>query len=127
VRAGGVEHEWKELQVADLAGVLDLRKAVANQDNTAALLCAEITVPQATKALLKLGYEEGCVAHVDGKQVHSRAGARFRIDDREVMVSLKAGANPILLKVTHLGRNWLLSARLLGPRHQALAFEQSKK
>ena len=127
VKAGGVELEWKELAATDLAGVIDLRKAVAKQENTAILLVAEITVPEATKALLKLGYEEGCVAYVNGKQIHSRAGARFRIDEREVRVSLKKGQNTILLKVVHLNRAWLVAARILGAEHEALGFGQREK
>lgn len=127
VKAGGIEREWKALHVTDLAGTLDLRKAAGSQGSSAALLYAEITVAKPTLALLKLGYEEGCVAHVNGRKLHDRAGARFRLDERQVRVSLKAGVNRILIKATHLSRNWLLAARLSGPKHEAVEFGQGEK
>jgi len=126
VKAAGVERRWKPLQTNDPAGVVDLKRAVADEANTGALLYAEVSVSEDTLALLKLGYEEGCVAYLNGKQVHSRAGARFRIDDRQVRVSLNKGVNRLLLKVTRQTRNWMVCARLTGQKHEALAFLQSE-
>ncbi|MFW6108667.1 MAG: HEAT repeat domain-containing protein [bacterium] len=127
VEALGVRRDWKRVTIEHPAGIVDLRQAVAEEPNVGALLYAEVTVPEACKALLKLGYEEGCVAYLNAKQVHSRAGARFRIDDRQVRVSLQEGMNRILLKVAHLTRGWRVCARLTTAAHEALAFEQGGK
>ena len=123
VKALGVERPWKAA-TTDPTGTLDLNRAVGAGPDTGALLYAEITVPQATQALLKLGYEEGCVAVINGRKLHSRAGARFRIDDRQVKIPLQAGVNRIVLKITHLTRGWRACCRLTSPSHEATAFTQ---
>jgi len=127
VSAAGVEREWKPLGTTDPAGVLDLRQLLGNEDNTGALLYAEITVAKDAEVLLKLGYEEGCIAYVNGKKVHSRAGSRFTVDDQRVKASLKAGSNKLLLKVVHLTRGWRLCARITGRKDEPVAFTQKEK
>jgi len=62
VAAEGVTREWKQVHTRDPAGVVNLRNVVAKQNDVGALLYAEVTVPKAIDVLLKLGYEEGCVA-----------------------------------------------------------------
>jgi HEAT repeat protein len=125
--AAGVSREWKPLQTADPSGIVDLNTHFGKQANAGALLYAEVTVAKDAEALLKLGYEEGCVACVNGKQVHSRVGANFRIDEQRVKVQLKAGANKLLLKVGHLERGWVVCARLVGADDGPIEFKQQEK
>ena len=122
---GGAERRWKPLQVADTAGVVDLAQLFGKEANTGALLHARVVVKEGCTALLKLGYEEGCVAYVNGQRVHGRAGARFRVDDQRAKAVLKPGANDILLKVTHLVRGWRACARLVTADNRPVAFTQS--
>ena len=126
--AMGVSREWKPLMTADPAGVVDLNAQFNKEAQAGAYLYAEVSVPTAGPALLKLSYEEGCVAYVNGKKVHSRAGARLdRLDDQQVKVELKAGVARILLKVGHLDKGWSVAARLTRADDQALGFTQAEK
>ena len=126
VEAAGASREWKPLQVSDPAGVIDLG-SVAKEPNTGALLYAEFTVPKAEDALLKLGYEEGCIAYLNGKQVHSRAGSRLEVDDQRVKVKLNAGVNKLLLKVVHQDRGWAVAVRVTGLDDSVVEFTQAEK
>ncbi|MFP4055725.1 MAG: HEAT repeat domain-containing protein [Candidatus Brocadiia bacterium] len=129
VEAAGVARPWKHVHTTHPAGVVDLHDVVAREHEVAALLYAEVTVPEATDVLLKLGYEEGCVATVNGKKVHARAGSRLRIDDQRVKTRLQKGTNTILLKVTNLSerRRWRVCARITGRDHGAVDFAVREK
>jgi len=123
----GQKLEWKPVQTADPTGVVNLDIAVAKDDHAAALLYAEITVPQETEAILKLGYQNGVVAYLNGKKVHDRAGANFRLDDQRVPIKLVAGLNKLLLKVVSTNPGWTVCARLATQDHQPLEFTEREK
>ncbi len=124
VTAAGVTRPWKAVHTTDAAGMVDLERELESKGELAALLAAEIEAPEATDVHLKLGYDEGCVAYLNGKKVHSRAGARFRIDDRRVKAKLAKGTNRILLKIVNLGPGWRATCRVLRPNDQPVPFTQ---
>jgi len=123
----GEKVKWVAFHTTDPAGIVNLDVAVAKDDHAAALLYTEVTVPKDTDALLKLGYQDGVVAYLNGKKVHDRAGARFRIDDQRVPVKLVAGPNKLLLKVVSTNPGWSLCARLSTKDHQPLEFTEREK
>ena len=106
---------------------MNLQRILGRENNVAACLYAEVTVPKAVDVTLKLGYEQGCVAYLNGKKIHSRAGARFRIDERRVNARLNAGANKLLLKVLTQTRGWSACVRLVCRKGELIEFAQPQK
>lgn len=87
-----------------------------SQENCVAYLKAELSVPQATEAILLMGSDDGIQAWINGQQVHSNNIDRGQITDQDMApVTLKQGANELRLKVSQGGGGWSACARLVGP------------
>ena len=127
VAAGGTTCAWKPFLSTDAAGVVDLESELKKNDEQAALLYAEVSVAEAADVYLRLGYDEGCIAYVNGKKVHSRSGSRWRVDDQRAKAKLVAGTNTVLLKITNLGPGWRASCRIIGTKNEAVPFTQGGK
>ncbi|NQT54279.1 HEAT repeat domain-containing protein, partial [bacterium] len=127
VAAGGTTCAWKPFLSTDAAGVVDLERELKKNDEQAALLYAEVSVAEAADVVLRLGYDEGCIAYVNGKKVHSRSGSRWRVDDQRAKAKLVAGTNTVLLKITNLGPGWRASCRIIGVKNEAVPFTQGGK
>lgn len=96
-------------------GAVNLIEAVGNNQDAVAYLRAKIWSPQAQKAALLLGTDDGVKAWLNGKEVHANNAARgVAVDQDKVPVSLQQGVNELLLKVTNGGGDWGAIARFAG-------------
>ncbi len=99
-----------------------------NQENCVTYLKAELSVPQATDAMLLMGSDDGIQAWVNGQRVHSNNIDRGQIADQDMApVTLKQGANELLLKISQGGGGWSVCARLVGPDGRPLEGLRVKK
>jgi len=86
------------------------------QDFCVAYLKAELTVPQATDAMLLMGSDDGIKVWLNGTEVHSNNIDRGQIVDQDMApITLKSGPNKLLLKITQGGGGWSACARIVGP------------
>jgi HEAT repeat protein len=116
---------WQRLHTDDVRGVVDLRGVFNPADNVAAYGYAEVTVPQAEDAVVKLGTDDGCVLWVNGERVHGRNVSRaLTVDEDTVPVHLNAGANRILLKVLQGAGFWEFCLRLTDTQGRPLPFQE---
>lgn len=86
------------------------------QHSCVAYLKAELSVPQATDAILLMGSDDGIKAWINGQVVHSNNVDRGQVADQDMApVKLKKGANELLLKISQGGGGWSACARIVGP------------
>ncbi|MEN6333795.1 MAG: DUF1080 domain-containing protein, partial [Phycisphaerales bacterium] len=96
-------------------GVVNLVEVVGNTQDAVAYLRAKLWSPQAQKATLALGTDDGVKVWLNGKQVHANNAARgMAIDQDKIPVSLQQGVNELLLKVTNGGGDWGAIVRFMG-------------
>jgi HEAT repeat protein len=128
VTAEGRTCQWKPCHTTNPTGIVDLESVVAKDNYAAAYLYAEITVPKAIDVYLKVGYDDGIVAYVNGKRVANSPGGRgLRVDSQRCNARLEAGANKILLKVLNTGPRWAVCARLTDRKNVPIEFTQREK
>ncbi len=85
-------------------GAINIIDAIGNAQDAVAYLRAKIWSPQAQKATLQLGSDDGVKVWLNGKQIHANNAARgVTADEDKVAVSLQQGVNELLLKVTNGG------------------------
>ncbi|MBN2450534.1 MAG: HEAT repeat domain-containing protein, partial [Lentisphaeria bacterium] len=93
-------------------GRVDLLEVLGGSNRCAYMRCG-IRVPKATEALLEVGSDDGVKAWLNGKVVHENNVPRaFTWCEDSVKVSLDAGDNVLLLKVTQGGGDWAANARI---------------
>jgi len=72
-----------------------------------------VNVPAAQEATLELGSDDGVKVWLNGEVVHANNASRgCNPGDDKLAVQLKAGANPLMLKVTQGGGEWAACLRL---------------
>jgi hypothetical protein len=104
--------EWKPVPRADHVNLMGL---FPGQENCAAYLRTRIIAPQACKGLLLLGSDDGVKAWLNGKVVHSNNVDRGEVTDQDTApITLKNGANDLMLKITQGGGGWSACARIVG-------------
>jgi len=109
----GQDVKW---YVAPVGDSVALAAFFPGQESCVAYLKAEITVPEATEAMLLMGSDDGIKAWLNGQVVHSNNIDRGQVADQDVApVKLKQGASELMLKVTQGGGGWSACARLVGP------------
>lgn len=99
-----LEKEW----------VVDLR-ALYKAENASAYALVWVIAPKAMDAELAVGSDDGVVAWLDDKRVHANLvnrGHSSRSD--RAPISLKAGPNRLLLKITQGGGDWKMAAHIEG-------------
>ncbi len=103
---------WKAAQ-AGADGLLNLRNVIAAKDNCLGYAWTVIDAPKDCEAQLRLGSDDGAKVWLNGKQVLDiKADRGLNRDGDRVNVSLKAGANTLLVKVDQGGGDWSLTLRL---------------
>ncbi|MBI2297525.1 MAG: ThuA domain-containing protein [Armatimonadetes bacterium] len=76
----------------------------------------EIRTPADVDCQLRLGSDDGAKVWLNGEVILNKNVPRgIAVDDDRVPVHLKAGANPLLCKITNGGGGWDLSVRLSRP------------
>jgi hypothetical protein len=92
--------------------VVDLKKAFGG-DHRAAYMRAIIVSDAARDAQLEIGSDDGVTAWLNGTVVHSNNASRpVRPGEDKATVTLKAGANVLLMKVVQGAGGWGACARL---------------
>jgi len=104
---------WQPVSAGDDSAV-NLAQLLGGE-NRAAYLRTTVVSPQEQEAVLELGSDDGIKAWLGGTLVHvNNASRSLRLDEDQVKVTLKAGENTLLLKVTNGSTDWGASARLVG-------------
>jgi HEAT repeat protein len=110
--------KWRPLENATSAEnpvIVDLQKALATE-NCVAYLKVQIVSPKAQESLLELGSDDGVKAWLNGTQVCAHNILRpCEPGQEKVKVSLKEGANVLMLKITQGNMGWGACARFRAP------------
>lgn len=122
LHVGGREHVWRRIE--STSDVIDLKAGATPGDFVVAYAAAEIELPQATKAVLGFGSDDGIKVWLNGKLVHENWTFRgARPDDDGVPVELVAGRNRLLLKIQNGSQGWGFACRRLGAEGMAKRLE----
>ena len=91
---------WKEVTVTDKLGVLDFNKEIKKLKEVTSYAAAEYNSPIEGPAEVRIGTNNAYKLWVNGKLIFGRDEYHrgFRIDQYKLAVTLKKGANTILLK-----------------------------
>ena len=93
-------------------GAINLAEALGSTQNAVAYLRAKVWSPKEQPATLRLASDDGVKAWLNGKPVHANNALRGVSPDQDkVDVTLREGANQLLLKVTNGGGDWGAMAR----------------
>lgn len=123
----GKTFNWKHVQVADAVGMLDLREAVAQQDDCAAYAYAEVTSDADRDVIFKIGSDDAVVCWLNGKHIHSYNEDRGYAPDQDIVPThLRAGMNFILMKVLNGGADWACGLRITDTDNRPLRLPQRK-
>jgi len=123
----GKSYNWKHAQISDPAGMLDLREAVAPQEDCAAYAYAEVTSETARDVVFKIGSDDAVVCRLNGEHIHTYADERGWAPDQDIVPArLRAGTNFILLKVINGGADWACSLRITDTDNVPLHLDQRK-
>lgn len=105
--------QWKEAMLAS-DGAFDLTRCFKRKENVVAYLVTYVHSPDARKAVLSMGSDDGIKAWVNGQLVVANNAARGAAPGQEIVpVTLKAGANTVLMKITQGGGGWGLFLHVL--------------
>ncbi|HEV2395097.1 MAG TPA: FG-GAP-like repeat-containing protein [Verrucomicrobiae bacterium] len=108
----GSKVEWKTVPPEDHVSLATL---FPEQQNCAAYLRTRLIAPQDCQGLLLVGSDDGVKAWLNGKVVHSNNVDRGEVTDQDTApISLKKGANELMLKITQGGGGWSAVARIVG-------------
>jgi len=110
---GNKEYQWQLIR--SKSDIVDLVDIYGKEEFVVAYAWAEMDMPDATKALLGIGSDDGVKVWLNGELVHENwVGRPVGKDDDLVSANLKAGKNQLLLKVQNLQGAWGFSCRVLG-------------
>ncbi len=104
--------DWKEVPSEDHIG---LAKLFPGAENCDAYLRTTIVVPEDCTGMLLMGSDDGIKAWLNGAVVHSNNVDRSDVVDQDIVrVTLKKGANELVLKISQGGAGWSACARIVG-------------
>ncbi len=128
MKIGDRTDRWRRWHTADMQGIVNLYELVKPNQNVTAYLYAEIDVPQAQDAVLKIGSDDGVKCWLNGRAIHRFSGSRgLSVDQDVVEARLQPGANKVLIKVTQGGGDWAVCLRVTDRAGQALGFTQKEE
>jgi HEAT repeat protein len=104
---------WTRVEVIDLDGLLDLAALLDPDTNVCAYALWEIRADAAVDAQLRIGSDDGVAVWLNNEPVHLNDTSRgVTVDEDQVDVRLREGANLLLVQVTQGGGGWGLCVRL---------------
>jgi HEAT repeat protein len=104
--------DWKDVPAEDHIGLANLYPGAENCD---AYLRTTIVAPANCSAMLMMGSDDGVKAWLNGALVHSKNVNRPDVVDEDIApVTLKQGANELVLKISQGGGGWSACARIVG-------------
>lgn len=102
----GNEMKWSVTSTTS-EGFVDLARCFNPHENVCAYAVTYVNSPDARDAVLSLGTDDGGKAWVNGKNVHSEDGSHGASPGQfKPPITLKAGWNEILFKITQGGGGW---------------------
>ncbi len=111
-QAGG--RAWQPL--ASSGRVLDLIPALGEGRDSVGYLAVTAVSEREQPAQLRVGSDDGCRVWINGAVALSSPGPRaLRFDQDAADVTLQAGRNRLLMKVTNAGGGWCAALRLSTP------------
>jgi HEAT repeat protein len=118
---GDAERKWKEFTSGDALGLVDLMGAIGQYDRVFAYAYAEIEVPEATAAQIRLGSDDGNVVWLNGEKIwENRVDRGAAVDQDIVPCQLQQGKNRILVKISQGAGGWNFMLRVTKPDSTAL-------
>jgi len=109
----GKNLRWQPYVLDDPSGKIDLCEKYGELENVAMYAYAEVLLPQAADVMLKIGSNDGFKCWFNDKEVGRYDGGRtYQPDNDALKVRAKKGLNKVLLKVTQMGGEWAMSARI---------------
>ncbi len=97
-------------------GVVDLVKVFKGGRHCVAYLRNSIRAPKETRAVLEIGSDDGVKVWLNGAVVHANNVSRGCSPGQDkVTVTLRAGWNELLLKITQGGGGWAAHLRVVNP------------
>ena len=116
--------QWRGIAAgtdAERPWILDLLKALTGEQRAAYAL-TWVHSAKAQPARLELGTDDGVKAWLNGRLVHAKNAPRAAVAYTDKAdVTLKAGWNPLLLKITQNNGPWEFCARICGRDGAALS------
>ena len=104
---------WKAQQSLHPMGLMDLMGMICACDHVCAYAYTEITLPEATEAILGCGSDDGIKVWVNEEAVHENNTDRGVVLDQDrAPIKLKAGVNRLLVECTQNGGGWNFLVRL---------------
>jgi HEAT repeat protein len=123
----GEIYHWKAVRVSDPSGMLDLRAAVAQQDNCGAYAYAEVTSDGARDVMFKIGSDDSVIVWLNGRRIHAYLDDRGYAPDQDLVPTrLQAGVNHILFKALNGGADWACGLRITDANNAPLRLPQRK-
>jgi HEAT repeat protein len=115
-QVAGRPRRWQPVTSRRVPAIFNLAARFSPNENVTAYAYCELEFQNETDAVLKLGSDDGIVAWLNGKLVHSNPASRsLQVDQDEVPVHFQKGVNAVLLKIIQGGVDWAFCARLTAP------------
>lgn len=116
-------HETKSRE-----GVMEFGELLKPTQEQTVYCYAEVSAPQETAALLKLGSDDGYALWLNGDLVGERpTGRMLKVDDETHEVVLRQGINRIVFKVMNGGSRWAGVVRLTTRQGDPLVLAQRER
>ena len=116
----GAKAEWKTEKTEHGDGMVDLAKLLGPEGEVYAIAVADVTSESARKSKLVVGSDDTMTVWLNGAQVYDYKSDRgWQADADSIEVTLKAGANRVIVKCGNTGGPWQFSAGLTEPGEYA--------
>jgi tetratricopeptide (TPR) repeat protein len=124
-KLGNKTLRWRHEHTLDPEGIMDYASMLRPNQNVLCYAYAEVGLDEPAEARLHMGSDDALVVWVNGEEAYRFKGPRsLKVGQDTKDVSLRAGANRILIKVVQGGGDWSSSVQLTDRNDQPLAFEQ---
>ncbi len=112
---------WQFVQPLSIHGIVPLGNMFGNRQGVA-YAYTEISLPEPSDFVFKIGSNDGVVCWVNKYRVHSNldVGRALKLDEDVFVVKLNKGKNTVLLKVPNVGGNWDTCLRINNSHDQPL-------
>ena len=104
---------WRPVS-ANAGVIVDLAKLLGGE-NRAAYLRTTLVSPHKLEAVLELGSDDGIKVWLNGKVIHANNASRgVKPGEDKVKITLRPGANTLMLKINNGSTDWAACARITG-------------
>jgi len=125
MRFGTGTFGWQPYHTTDIEGIVNFLPLFNPNQQVAAYAYAEVTVPAAQDATLRIGSDDGVKCWLNGRLAHANNADRpMRVDEDRADARLQAGRNTILLKILQGGGDWGFCLRLTDRQGRPVGFQQ---